>query len=404
MPHFTYAWIDGDGIRRKATAEAPDQSTLEHRLLDQGMALLDVAPAVRGKPSGPSFFTRKVSRRDLVELCIYAGSMVEAGISITTALRDFAAETRDERFRSILEGMASSVESGETLASTMAVHPDVFTTEFVSVVRAGERSGRLPGAFAEVRRWLEWQERIAGDIRQATTYPLVVSVILSLFILFLFSSVVPKIAKILEDMHLALPLITRLVLAVSHLATRTWWAWILLLVAIPLAVRALLRKSEPFAAWWDGQVLKIPVFGPLASMGAQARFAQNFAVLHRSGISILDNLELCTTLVGNRSFARALGFAHRDIQEGGTLAASLRRSGLFSALSIRMLAAGEATGDLERSLGNVAKYYDEELPRRIKQVFSLMEPALIVVLVAVVGTVALAIFLPIISLGSGLRR
>ena len=406
MARFAYTWIDSEGRKRSAVAEADNQNELEGRMLAQGMALLDLHPTSGGKLGSkdgtPS--KRKVARRDLIELCIFAATLSDAGLSITVALRDFAEETQNTYFRSVLEGMATSVESGETLASSMAMSPDIFRSEFISVIRAGEKSGRLPESFSEIRVWLEWQERIAGDIRQATTYPMVVSIVLALFILYLFSSVVPKIATILEDMHVAMPLISRIVLGISHLATKTWWAWLLLFGGTPLAFKFALKRSEPMAEWWDGVLLKLPVFGELNSMGAQSRFAQNFAVLHRAGISILDNLELCMGLVGNRRFSKALGFAIRDVGEGGTLTGSLRRSGLFTSLSLRMLAAGESSGDLEKALNNVARYYNEELPRRIKRVFGLMEPALIVVLVAVVGTVAMAIFLPILSLGSGLRK
>ena len=407
MPKFAYAWIDQDGRRRSAIAEAESAHELEGLLFERGVAVVSLRPSGMAgafRSHRGALRRRKVSRRDLIELCIFAATLTDAGLSITTALRDFAEETRNLHFRSVLEGMATSVESGESLASTMAANPDIFRTEFVSVVRAGEKSGRLPEAFTEIRGWLEWQERIAGDIRQATTYPLVVSVLLALFILYLFSSVIPKIAAILEEMHVAMPLVTRLVLGASHAASRTWWIWLLVFVGIPLGFRFALRRSEGLAEWWDGILLGLPLFGELNSMGAQSRFAQNFSVLHRAGISILDNLELCTGLVGNRRFAKALGFAIRDVGEGGTLTGSLRRSGLFSPLSLRMLAAGESAGDLEKSLSNVARYYNEELPRRIKRAVAFLEPALILVLVGVIGTVALSIFLPILSLGSGLRR
>jgi len=408
MPRFAYKWIDKEGVKRSATAEAERLEELEGRLLEQGIALLSIRPVggngVAARSGDGSPRRRKVARRDLIELCIFAATLTDAGLPITTAFRDFADETRNTYFRSVLEGIATSVESGETLASSMSLHPDIFKVEFISVVRAGEKSGRLPESFTEIRSWLEWEERISGDIRQATTYPMVVSILLALFVLFLFSSVIPKIAAILEDMHVAMPLITRLILGASHAASRTWWIWLLLLVGIPLATRLAIRRSEAFAERWDSMLLRLPVLGELNSMGAQSRFAQNFAVLHRAGISILENLELCMGLVGNRCFAKALSFAIRDVGEGGTLTGSLRRSALFSPLCLRMLAAGESTGDLEKALSNVARYYNEELPRRIKHAFSLMEPAMILVLVAVVGTVALAIFLPILSLGSGLRR
>jgi general secretion pathway protein F len=347
---------------------------------------------------------RKVPRRELSELCTFLGTLVRAGVSIPTALRDFSQETKHPWFRYVVEQVYLAVEAGESLAGSMEKFPRVFSEELRGMVKAGERSGSLPEALGRVRAHLDWQERLSGDIRQATTYPVVVSLLLSVFVLYLFSSVVPGIAKILVDLKVPLPLVTKIVLLISDLVKEIWWLVVVVVVAAITGIAQGRKRSEGFRLAWDGMLLKLPVFGELNSMIAQARFSQNAAVLHRSGLSILENLELCHGLVGNAVFARALSFALRDVREGGSLAQSLRGSGIFSGMAVRMIAAGESSGDLDRSLDHVAAYYEEEVPRKVKRVFAIVEPMLIVTLVAIVGVVAMAIFLPILGMSSGVRQ
>ncbi len=408
MPVFGYSWVDEHGHRHSAVVAAESRSELERKLDQEGKVVVSIgrdrgiaqgAP-VRNRTVGE----RKVPRRELSELCTFLGTLVRAGVSIPTALRDFSQETRHPWFRHVVEQLYLAVESGESLAGSMEKFPRVFSGEFCGMVRAGERSGSLPEALSRVRAHLDWQERLSGDIRQATTYPLVISLLLGAFVLYLFSSVVPGIAKILLDLKVPLPLVTKLVLAVSDLVKSVWWAFVLGGGATWIGIVQGKRRSEAFRLAWDGMLLKVPVFGELNSMIAQAKFSQNCAVLHRSGISILENLELCHGLVGNAVFARALSFALRDVREGGSLGESLKASGICSGMAVRMIAAGESSGDLDRSLDHVAAYYEEEVPRKVKRVFAIVEPLLIVVLVAIVGVVAMAIFLPILGMSSGVRH
>lgn len=408
MPVFSYSWVDENGRRQSAVAASESRAELERKLDLEGKVVVSI-----GKDRGTSIAAskprqavseRKVPRRELSELCTFLGTLVRAGVSIPTALRDFSQETRHPWFRYVVEQVYLSVEAGESLAGSMEKFPRVFSEELRGMVKAGERSGSLPEALGRVRAHLDWQERLSGDIRQATTYPVVVSLLLAGFVLYLFSAVVPGIAKILVDLKVPLPLVTKAVLLISDLVKNVWWVVVLVVVAVWTGIIQGRKRSESFNLLWDGMLLNIPVFGGLNSMIAQARFTQNCAVLHRSGLSILENLELCHGLVGNAVFARALSFALRDVREGGSLAQSLKGSGIFSGMAVRMIAAGESSGDLDRSLDHVAAYYEEEVPRKVKRVFAIVEPMLIVTLVAIVGVVAMAIFLPILGMSAGVRN
>lgn len=411
MAVFQYTYIDPRGKRRQGSAEAASMSLLEANLESQGLALLDVRAAGRFaskddtskalKSAIPS--RQKVKRRELIEFCIYLGTLTEAGVSMTTALRDYLPEIKNEYFQYAMESLLRGIEAGQTLSQGMAQFPDVFTKEFVQMIKAGEQTGTLSNSLTELRSYLEWLERLQGDVKQATTYPLVVSVTLGAFVLYLFSFVIPRIAKILIDMKLELPTITRITLALSDFAVATWWIWIILIIVVPIVLKFARQRNDVVADWIDQVKIDLPFFGGLIRLIIQARFTQNFAVMHRAGISILENLDLCRGFVGNRLYAQAIGQTYNDVREGKSISVSLRESGLFSGLVLRMFAVGEAVGNLDGALRHAAKYYDEEVPRRVKAAFALLEPAIILTLVAIVGFVALAIFLPILSLSGGLR-
>ncbi len=405
MPRFTYCYIDKSGQKQYSTIEASDLFEAESNLDIRNVALLEIHQHKSEDVNllkGAKVPGKKVLRRDLVEFCIYMATLADAGLSLTGALSEYSAESQHVTMKYISEALKSEVENGKTLSESLARFPKVFTNEFVYLVKAGEQTGTLPNAFKEIKSYLEWLERVSGDVKQATTYPMFLSIALGIFVLYLFSNVVPKITKILIDMKLELPLITKIVVFISDAAINTWYLWIIAGVALPLIYKFIIKKNQAFMLIADSVKLELPVFGTLIRLLTQARFTHNFAILHRAGISVLENLELCKGFVGNALFQNALIKASRDVQQGITLSESLKSSGLFNGLVLRMFAVGEASGDLENSLNHVSMYYDEEVPRRVKRVFSILEPMIIIVLVGIIGAVALAILLPIMSISQGL--
>lgn len=404
MPNYYYTYIDKNGIKKSSCIEGTSLEEVERKFDIIGVALIEIKEVnkktVHNKKTAHQ---GKVRRRELIEFCIYLGALSNAGLSLVDALSDYASEIQNPAFKKIVESLSRGIKNGQTLSEGMSQYPRVFSKEFIHLIHAGEQTGTLPRSFKELRSYLEWLERINGDIKQATIYPLLVTIVLALFILFLFSSVVPKITSILIEMKVELPLITRVIMIISSISVRYWWLILLVTTAIPLAIKILARKSMAASKMIDSLKLRIPVFGILLQIIIQARFTQNFAVLHRAGISILENLQLCKGFIGNQIYAIALQKAYQEVTDGGSLSTALKNCGLFSGLVVRMFSVGEVSGDLENSLTNAAAYYDEEVPRRVKRAFSVLEPLIIISLVAVVGAVALAVFLPILSMSDGLR-
>jgi type IV pilus assembly protein PilC len=319
------------------------------------------------------------------------------------ALDVAASDCPNPRFREAITDLRRMVESGEGLADGMARTPRMFPDHVVSLIRSAESSGRVPEAFLEISRYLEWQEQIMSDVRQATIYPAIVLSVVAGFVFILFTFVVPKFVGLLAMAKVGLPLITRFVFSLSDVAKATWWIYPIVFLGIPAVVKGTQRRSPRFAAAFEQFKFRIPIFGQLIHMLVISRLAHNLAVLYRSGITLLNALELCRELVGSIAVSNSLVDVIQRIEAGESLSDGLRRHPVFPPLLIRMVAMGERSGSLDGALENVSTYYDAIIPRRIKKVFSLLEPVLIIGLVAIVGTVAMAIFLPILQLMSAIK-
>ena len=408
MHHFVYQCVDHNGKTISGKMLAPDETALEERLKANGLWLVDAkADKPARKPSALAArgigFGNDTGRRELIDFCTLMSFQLRVGVTMVQALEISAADCPNPRFRETISEVKKLVESGEPLADALARFPRSFAGNITSLIRAAESSGTVPEAFLELKRYLEWQEQIVSDIRQATIYPAIVLFVVCLFVLVLFTFVVPRFVSLLSVAKVALPLITRVVFAASDFAKSTWWMWFALLIGAPAIIGFLKRRSLPFAMAYDRFKFRLPIFGELNHMLVIARFAHNLAVLYRSGIPIINALGLCRDLVGSALVGHNLGDVVQRVEAGDPISEALRRHPVFPPLLIRMVTMGERTGNLDTSLENVSGYYNVVIPRRIKKVFSIMEPALILFLVAIVGTVALAIFLPIISLMGAIR-
>ncbi len=408
MQTYFYHGIDQNGRSVHGQLGAKDEASLEERLKTMGLWLVSAKTEKAKSTRSSSFLSRfgmgsDGGRRELIDFCTLMSFQLRVGVPMMQALDIAAADCAHPRFRTTLVELKRLVESGEPLADGMSRFPKVFAIHFTSLVRAGESSGTVPESFLELKRYLEWQEQVIADIRQATIYPAIVLGVVCLFVLVLFTFVVPKFVSLLTLAKVSLPLITRIVFSVSDVAKATWWMWMTAFILIPTGVQLARRRSRRFDIAFDRLKFGLPVFGQLNHMLVVSRLAHNLAVLYRSGISIINALKLCRDLVGSALVGTALEDVAQRVEAGEVISDAMRRHPVFPQLLIRMVAMGERTGNLDTSLENVATYFNTIIPRRIKKVFSIMEPALILFLVGVVGTVALAIFLPILSLMGALH-
>ena len=412
MPVFRYQAIDKRGRSLGGVMPALDESNLELRLKRLGLWLTESAieklePAGAAAPKSEVRWLRlrgKPKRRELIDFCTLMTFQVRAGIPLAKALEVACQDCQDAAFQKVLSGLQGHLESGLRFHEALKRYPNVFSTHFVSVVRAGELSSKLPETLDDLKDYLEWVERVMADVRQATLYPSIVITVVAAFVLFLFSTIIPKFAALLDKLNVQQPLLTRIVLTASTVVMATWWIWLPLLVFFAVGVPILRRQSLRFARAIDRLKLRLPIFGDLNLMLALSRFTHNLAILYGSGIPILEALGMCHHgLIGNAFVEQAVAQVRDDIRTGSTISEAMHRQPVFSALLLRMVTMGETTGKLDEALQNVAGYYNEVIPRRIKSVFTILEPALMLFMIFLVGCIALAIYSPILSLMGSIR-
>jgi len=386
------------------TMIAQDERVLEDRLGELGLLLVEAKLEAASEP-GRAVEKRSVlgigtgaKRRELIDFCTLLSFQLGAGITMLTALEVAAADCLNAQFKLKLLEIRRRVEAGETLSEAMGRFPRSFTAHFTSLVKAGEQSATLPQTFLELKRYLEWQEQIITDVRQATIYPLMVLIVVCVFTLTLFTFVIPKFALLLTAAKMDLPLITKTIFGLSSFVKATWWIWLPILVGTPIAVQIARKNWSAFNIEFDRFRFKWPVMGSLYHLLVMCRLAHNLAILYRSGLTVVNALKLTRDVVGSELVGTLIDDVGQRMERGEFLSEAMRRHKLFPQLLVRMVVMGEKTGTLDTSLENVASYYNLVIPRTIKKVFGIAEPMLILFLVALVGAVAVAVFLPILSL------
>ena len=400
MGNFHYRAIDAQGKPAEGEMTALDLSQLEARLQSMGLWLVRALEA-KPKASRRAGKQGKVKPRDLLEFSTHMFTLLDAGIPLVQALQNLSKESPNLQLRATLHAVFQQVEAGGSLHAAMNQHPTVFPSQVTNLVQAGEESDTLAETFKELERYLDWSDKIRGDVRQATIYPGIVIIAVTGLLTLLFTFVIPQFVPVLQDLNVPLPFITILVISVSNFMVNNWYVWISMLLIVPLAWWVGRKHIDGFSNWRDRILLQLPILGELLQMLSLSKFVQNFAVLYRAGIPVLHCLQLCRGLVGNQVVAHALQDMQRTISEGVTIHESLRQHRIFPPMMIQMIAVGETTGSLPKTLMNVANYYNREIPRRIKKIFTLLEPIITLGLIGIVGIVALALFMPLMSLMGG---
>jgi type IV pilus assembly protein PilC len=407
VPLFQYEAIDRRGRTLTGAMPALDETTLEQKLRNTGLWLTEAgihrtgidpnsAAAVRGrryKLRGSS------GRRELIDFCTLMTFQIRVGITLIRALDVACQDCKNEQFREVLTGLQGHIEAGLQFHEAMAYYPGVFSTHFVSVIKAGEMTSNMPEAFNDLKDYLEWVDRVLADVRQATLYPAIIVTVIFGFVIFLFSCIIPKFAALLDGLHIQQPLLTRIVFATGYFTQATWKFWLPALALLVFGMAFGRRLSPRVALGIDYAKLHLPLFGELNLMLALSRFTRNLAMLYRSGLPVLQSLALCQQgLIGNAYVEKAVAGVEEEVKTGSTISEAMHRRKVFTALLKRMVAMGETSGNLDSALTNVSAYYTEVVPRRIKNIFSVFEPALMLFLIFLVGCVALSIYMPILSL------
>ncbi|HEX6002910.1 MAG TPA: type II secretion system F family protein, partial [Burkholderiales bacterium] len=295
MATFKYKAVDRAGQPARGTLDAVNEVDLELRLRRMGLDLItfraidDKSPAValRGR----------ITRQDLINFCFDMEQMNRSGIPLIDGLRDLRDTIDNPRFREVLTAMTEDMEGGKVLSQCMSAHPEVFNNVFVSLVRAGEQTGRMPEVFASLAAALKWQDELVSQTKRLLIYPTMVLVVVAAVIAFLLVFLVPQVVTLLKSMGIAVPPQTRVLIFASNVVVAYWPALLLLPALAAAGTFYAIRKSAAAAYFWDYAKLRVPVTGPILQKIILARFANFFALMYQSGITVLDALKTCEAIV-----------------------------------------------------------------------------------------------------------
>lgn len=398
MPYFQYKARDGRGKEVKGVVIAENESALSLTLERMNLYLVSAREV---KKDRESLRPVGIKRRELITFTIHLSTSLEAGIAIITAIRDFAESTENQKFKEVLNDIVKQLEGGAFLSDAMSKYPRVFSELYVNILRAGEATGNVDMVLKDLVKFLEWQEELAIQVKQASIYPtFVISLIIGVMTI-MMTFTLPKFFPILKSFNVELPLPTKIIIAVSTFFTKFWWA-MLASIAGFIIIYIVTNKTPDGRRFWDKVKLTLPIFGSLNLKIALSRFSHYLSILYKAGIGIVQALYIVEKIVGNTIIADEIKEIREGIVRGGSLSEGLKKSEYFPPLVNRMIEVGEDTGKLDESLNKVSEYYDREVPAAIRRFFAILEPTMIVLLGGMVLFMALSIFLPMYKLTSSI--
>jgi type IV pilus assembly protein PilC len=400
LPDFWYSALTDSGSVQEGYLTAPSETALEDQLRQKGAFLIrtelrEKATPVRTVTDG------KVERRELLAFLEYVASSFDVGIPILEALDDVAKRISSKRLRKIIGEVRYAVsEEGKSISAAMSEHPLAFPELCIGTIRAGEASGELGYALRQLVEYMDWQESISSQLKQATMYPIIVVVAVALLVVGLIGFVFPRILPLLAGQK-TLPLPTRVILKASTIVRTDWLAVLITVNAIVLAIYFLYRTQRGRLAI-DRAVLSLPVFGSVVRDVNMARVVTYLSLFYRTGVELVLSLEIIERIISNRAVSMAIGRSREQVIQGVSIAAALGQSSLFPNVVLRSVALGEATGNLDAALARTKEFYSREIPASVRRMITLIQPMLIALIGGVILTVALAIILPILNIYSSI--
>jgi len=392
MPLYTYKAVDSQGKSVIGRTEAVNPFDLEQRLVRMGLDLVYGAPTSQ---TARLIGGTRIQRQDLINFCFHLEQLSSAGVPLLEGLVDLRDSLENPRFREVISGLIEAIQGGRNLSQSLAEYPEVFSKVFVSLVRSGEQTGRLPEVLKSLTESLKWDDELAAQTKKLIMYPAFVGGIVLLVTLFLMIYLVPQMTGFIRNMGQEIPLQTRILIEVSNFFVNFWWAVILAPFVVWFGVKYAARTSPAVAFTLDRYKISMPLLGPILKKIILSRFASSFAMMYSSGITVLDAVRSAEEIVGNRPIENALRSVGQQIAEGKNLTVAFQDVGLFPPLVIRMLRIGENTGALDTALLNVSYFYNREVKEAIGRVQAMIEPALTLVLGAILGWVMLSVLGPV---------
>ncbi len=401
LPMPVYKW-EGKTLRgaiKRGELEAVSEGALRIQLRQQNIIPTRVISKGKEIKLQLSIGAQRVSEKVVGVFTRQLATMIDAGLPLVQSLDILAMQQENKKFQETLKQVKDEVEAGSTFAAALARHPKLFSELYVNLVVAGEEGGILDNILLRLSTYIEKAVALKKKVKSALVYPSVIVGVAVIVVAILMIVVIPVFEKMFLSAGQSLPLLTQIVVAISKFMKQNVWAFGLGLVILIFVLRRY-RKTEGGKRTTDSILLKLPVFGMLLRKIAIARFSRTLGTLVSSGVPILDSLNIVAKTAGNRIVEDAIQKARSSISEGETIAEPLNKSDVFPPMVIQMISVGESTGSLDTMLSKIADFYEEEVDNTVATLTSLLEPFLMIFLGATIGTIVVAMYLPIFQMAS----
>lgn len=392
MPLFSYEAADSSGKKVRASLEAADETTLKAELRAKGLTPLSISPFTQKK----GFTFQRITKKDLLVFTQELGSLLESGLPIDRALYTLSEHSEKESFRAVIKEIYVDIQRGQSLSQAMSRHK-VFPALYVNMIKAGEAGGILEVVIKRLSAFLETTSAFRDEIVSALIYPILLTLVGGLAVSVLMFYVIPKFAVIFEDMGQALPLPTLMLLTASSFFVSYWWAFLGAGAALTIMLRGYAKTAEG-RVFIDSLKLRAPVVRTLHMKFVIARFSRTLGTLLQSGVNILNAIRISREVVGNDVVSDRLRAMEEGVKRGRGVFQPLGESGVFPPVVVQMIAVGEEAGRLEETFLIVAERFEAESRSLIKRTVSLVEPALILFMGAIVGLIVISMLLAVFSI------
>lgn len=398
MPEFAYKAVGPDGKEKKGNIQATSVEQAISRLKGDGLIPVDVTPEPDSAKERPVSGSGKISSRDYCVLCRQMVSILRAGVSTINALQMLTEQTENKVLKRGLASVTDDVGRGVTLSNAMRKLPKVFPPIFVHLIEAGEQTGTVEESFERMAVQYEKESQLKTVIKKAMTYPIIVGIVAIGVIFAMMTFVIPTFMNMFSGMDVKMPAVTQVVINVSDFFVAYWWLIIIVAIVVILLVKIYKRTTS-------GRVLfgtirmKLPLVKDVEVKNASAQFARTLSTLLKSGMPMVQALEVTAdSLNGNILYQRAIIAARDQVVSGSSLSKTIKSCGLFPPMVEHMISIGEETGNLDEVLENVAEYFEGEVTAATDRMMTVLEPTMILVLAIIVGVIILAVLQPMMTL------
>lgn len=397
MPTFIYEARDRAGKRKRGKVEAGSKPAAIVELKRQGLALLAIEQESKSLLQKEIYIGRPVKSQDFIVFLRQLATLIKAGIGIVDSIHILSQQSESKVLRRILLEVEADIRKGGQLSEAFSKHPKVFEAMFLSMIRAGEASGSLEIVLDRLAAYYEKSHYTRERIKSALMYPLTVGILSVAVTMYLLMNIVPTFVSMFASFHAELPAMTRMVMTASQSLVSSWYLYLISIFVLIFISKFIV--NTPYGRYLaDYAKLKMPIFGKLLQKGALARMSRTLSTLFSSSVPILQALTIVEDVVGNKIISQAVHESKTSLREGQPLSEPLKRAWVIPPLVSRMIAIGEETGSLDQMLEKVADFYEAEVDNAVDKIKTLIEPLMIVMLAAIVGTIVLAIMIPMFEI------